>query len=103
MFECAGEEPLRRITLVDRRWGEESTTLDALIREDGTLVIENVEMGPRVEQEMGDFDHESWTYLKPEYRDTLLLRLLAERFTRHAEIREYLDAHRIAYEYDSWT
>ena len=72
---------INSITIFDEYRGEDHYILTAEIKENGDLLLEGQDLGPSVIEAFGDSDYEYWYTFKQEWKDTLLLHLLAEKFT----------------------
>jgi hypothetical protein len=90
-------EPLRTLVLADGFGDRGTNYLGAEIDAAGALVISSVESGPLCEAMRGDLDAESWLTIAPAFKDELLLRLLADRFTGAQELVSYLEEHGIPF------
>ena len=89
-------EPLRTLVLGEG-FGEHGTSyLHAELATSGALVISGQATAPMCEAMGEDLSTEVWLSLDPAWKDELLLRLLAERFTTSAELLDYLGSHGIA-------
>jgi len=92
----ARRDPLRTLVLAER-FGERGTGyLHAEVAASGALVISGQETAPLCEAMSEDLNSEVWLSLEPAWKDELLLRVLAERFTTSAELLDYLGSHGIA-------
>jgi len=105
-------EPIRTIKLIESRSEGLSVFLDAGINEQGNLELEGQDLGARVEAHWGDSDYEYWVVVPKDYKDTVLLWLLKERFDGAAaaptrfqndsEFMEWLKAKGIPYQFSSY-
>jgi hypothetical protein len=64
-------------------------TLDAFIDDKGELVIDGCDLGPSVERMWDDLDYEFAWHIPREWKDTILLRLLKDRFEAQPSWREH--------------
>jgi hypothetical protein len=91
----AQRAPVRSLALKDG-FGEGGTSyLGAEISAAGALVISAADTGPLCEAMGEDLDAESWLTIAPGWKDELLLRLLADRFSDLDEFVRYIAEHGI--------
>src|SRR5579872_2669748 len=57
---------------------------------EGEVVWEHYDAGPSTEAVYGDSDHESLLWVNKDYKDTLLLHLIADHFTDRDKFYEWL-------------
>jgi hypothetical protein len=95
-------DPLNQLVIKSEVYGEERTDLKLIIEPDGTLVMDGCDSGPRVEEAWGDSDYEYWVKVAPQWKDTVLMRLIAERFNTSSEFMEWLKNKGIPYDFDSY-
>ncbi|MBI4165859.1 MAG: hypothetical protein HY508_09015 [Acidobacteria bacterium] len=88
-----------------------SVFLNAGINERGDLELEGQDLGASVEAHWGDSDYEYWVVVPKDYKDTVLLWLLKERFDatpqtsplkNDSEFMEWLKAKGIPYQFNSY-
>lgn len=60
------------------------------IGEQGELVWEHYDAGPSTKEVYGDYDHESILWIEKNYKDTLLLHLIADHFNDREKFSEWL-------------
>ena len=89
-------EPLRTLVLGEGFGDFGTRYLHAEVATSGALVISGQETAPMCEAMGEDLNTEVWLSLEPAWKDELLLRVLAERFTTSAELLDYLGSHGIA-------
>ena len=89
---------LKKVTLADWRVEGLHHTLDGFINEKGDLLISGCDFGANIEAMWGDSDYEYAWRVPAEWKDTVLLHLLKERFLAEAEwvqhdtlFKEWLD------------
>ena len=75
--------------------------LTARIDTDGDLILDGYDSGALVEEVWGSDDYEYSLSVKAEYKDTILLNLIKERFKHDAEFRSWLEEKQIPSEF--WT
>ena len=78
------------------------TRLSAEISDNGDLIINDYCIGPFAQEMYGHDDVEADVKVKKDFKDTLLLLLLKERFDKFSEIREWLKSNGVPYKFDSW-
>ena len=93
---------INQIVLKDYRGDDVSVHLVARIDEDGDLVLEGQDVGKAVEEYWGDSDYEYVVNVKAEFKDSVLLYLIKERFTTSKDFMDWLDDKRIPKEFSSW-
>lgn len=76
--------------------------LDAVIRENGDLVLEGCDNGEMVREIWGDFDYEYWITVKADYKDTILLHLIQEKFDSESKFKEWLKEKNIPWDFTSY-
>lgn len=96
-------DKINEITLTEYKIEDISVQLVARIDEAGNLVLEGYDIGKTVEEFFGDSDYEYWLRVARDYKDTVLLWLIKERFTTSSEFRQWLDGKGIPNKFESWT
>lgn len=96
-------DKIKEITLTQYKTEDVSVQLVARIDEADNLVLEGYDIGKSVEQYWGDSDYEYWLRIARDYKDTVLLWLIKERFTTSSEFRQWLDGKGIPNKFESWT
>lgn len=76
--------------------------LDALIDDEGKLVIEGYDIGESVKEFWGDSDYEYWLRVPQEWKDTVLLLLIKERFGLSSDFKKWLEDKEIPHKFESW-
>ena len=76
--------------------------LDAVIRENGDLVLSGQDVGEFVQQVWGDWDYEYWVTVKSDYKDTVLLHLIKDKFDSETKFQEWLKSKDIPCEFTSY-
>ncbi len=89
-------ELLREITERDKRY------LDAKIDESGNLLLEGYDIGDSVEEFWGDSDYEYWLTVSHEWKDTVLLLLIKEKFKLSSDFQIWLESKEIPCKFESW-
>ena len=95
--------PIRQLTIKDEREGRDVRHLGIKIGDDGSLVLEGHDLGSTVAKFWPDDEYEYWLTVPANYRDTVLLWLIKERFSSDVEFREWLDEKGIPHEFANWT
>ncbi len=83
-------EKITSIRILEETSGEERRVQTVAIEKNGDLVVYGLDSGPFVEKYHGDGDYEYWFTVPGEYKDTILLLLLKERFSSFLEIQTWL-------------
>jgi hypothetical protein len=90
------------VVLIDEKTGSDSRQLVAKIESDGRLMLEGYDLGPEVEKYWGDSDYEYWLTVAADYKDSLLLRLLQDRFSTSSAFMDWLKSQEIPYQFSSY-
>lgn len=93
---------IKEITVWDEYKRKNHYNLIAKIDNDGNLVLDGGDIGQDVEQWWGDIDYEYWYVIKKEWKDTLLLHLLAEKFTLENTPHKWLENKEIPFDFSSY-
>ncbi len=91
----------RLIRSVDLRTDHDSL-LSASIRADGALELYGSDVGPFVRSLWGSDEYEYWWRVRKEYKDTVLLWLIKERFASETDFQAWLKEHDIPSSFGSW-
>lgn len=86
---------INKISLIESKSERISVDLSAEITDEGDLLLSGCDFGELVKERFGDFDYEYWLKVKGEYKDTILLYLIRERFANDAEFKAWLNENRI--------
>jgi hypothetical protein len=95
-------KPIKEITMLKYKSDEISVNLVAKIDDKGDLVLDGYDIGKRVEKHWGDSDYEYTLVVKADYKDTVLLWLIKERFANDSEFRAWLREKDIPNDFSSW-
>jgi hypothetical protein len=95
-------EPIKKVTMMEFKAERDSRHLDAKIDDEGNLVLEGYDIGDSVEEFWGDFDYEYWLTVSQEYKDTVLLLLIQEKFENSSAFKTWLEEKDIPHKFDSW-
>ncbi len=93
---------INQINLLDTEIEGGKSYLDAIIKENGELVLEGCDNGEMVREFWGDFDYEYWITIKKDYKDTMLLHLLKEKFDNQESLKEWLKEKNIPWDFMSY-
>jgi 6-pyruvoyl-tetrahydropterin synthase len=93
---------ISEITLIDSKSERVSVNLTAKILENGDLILEGQDLGNLVKETFGDSDYEYVLKIKAEFKDTMLLNLIKERFANDSDFRAWLDEKGILSEFWSF-
>jgi hypothetical protein len=96
-------QPIRELVIRKERWPGSYSSLEAKIDSDGQLVLDGADGGASVRDTCGDWDYEYTETVSAEWKDTVLLHLLKERFERTSDFRQWCEARRIPRKFWSWT
>ena len=93
---------INRLTLIESKTERVSVRLVARIDENGDLVLDGDDSGEVVEEVWGSDDYEYSLTVKAEFKDTVLLNLIKEKFANDSQFRTWLDAHGIPSDFESF-
>ena len=82
---------IRKITLRERRTEEDVSILEAMINDDGDLVLEGHDVGKAPQEFWGDSDYEYARVIKKQYKDKILHLLTEEQFDTNSDSKKWLD------------
>lgn len=94
--------PIDRVVLRDERDGKDTRHVEAAIDNQGDLVLSGQDLGPKVQAFFRTHEYEYFYNIPANYKDTLLLRLLEEKFKPEFLFDDWLKAHGIPYEFSNW-
>ena len=95
--------PLSELTIRDVRSEQGFSKLKVRIEPRGDLVLDGSDLGHAtgfVGAEGRDYDHT--VTVRADWRNTVLLRLMAERFTGTSKFRDWCKSHGIPADFDTW-
>ena len=93
---------LATVALAEQRDAENYRREQVSIAENGDLRIDGYDVGVASQRFWGDDDYEYWEVVAAEWKDTMLLALLGERFPDMKSLRAWLDEKAIPHSFDSW-
>jgi hypothetical protein len=93
---------IREIVMSEVRTEKDYSKLIAKIDDDGDLVLEGYDVGETPKKYWGDSDYEYWLTVNKDYKDTILLWLIKERFEDDSHFKDWLDEKGIPSKFDSW-
>jgi hypothetical protein len=93
---------IREIIMSEVRTEKDYSKLIAKIDDDGDLVLEGYDVGETPEKYWGDSDYEYWLTVNKDYKDTILLWLIKERFENDSNFKDWLDEKGIPSQFYSW-
>jgi len=93
---------INKITLIESKTEGIFVHLTARIDENGALILEGADTGDFVEAHFGKRDYEFSLTVAAEYKDTILLNLIREKFANDAEFKTWLEEKRIPGEFWSF-
>lgn len=95
-------KPITQLEIRDEKARGGYSTLLAKIDDHGALVLEGCDAGKDMEKFFGDGDFEYWLTIPAEFKDTVLLHLIKERFTSAHDMRAWLEQKGIPCEFTSY-
>jgi hypothetical protein len=93
---------INKIILIESDSERVRVRLTASINPDGDLILDGYDSGKLVEEVWGSDNYEYTLSVKAEYKDTILLNLIKERFKHDSEFRSWLDEKQIPSNFWSW-
>jgi hypothetical protein len=96
------QPPIDRIVLRDERIGSDTRHLEAAIDAGGDLVLTGQDLGPEVRKILGSDEYEYSHTIDATYKDTMLLRLLKDKFDEGMLFDDWLKEHGIPHEFHNW-
>ena len=91
-----------KITMIESKTERLAVRLTARITENGDLILEGYDSGAFVEEVLHHDDYEYSLTVKAEYKDTILLNLIREKFEHDSAFRTWLDEKGIPSEFWSF-
>ena len=96
------QPPIDGIVLRAEREGSDSRHLEGCIDDSGDLVLNGQDLGPEVRRVFGTNEYEYFYRISAAYKDTVLLKLLKEKFNDGMLFDDWLKDHGIPYEFHNW-
>jgi hypothetical protein len=93
---------IEKVTLHEKTTESDVSLEWASIESDGNLRLDGVDCGDTPLKFWGDDDYEYWLIVNKEWKDTILLLLLKERFSDFGAIRKWLDEKHIPNSFGNW-
>lgn len=93
---------INRIEIIRSKSERVSVRLTARIDERGDLILDGYDSGALVEEVWGSDDYEYSLTVKAEYKDTILLNLIKEKFANDSQFRTWLDEKRIPSDFETF-
>ena len=93
---------INEITLIESKTARLSVRLTARITGNGDLILDGYDSGEFVEETLHHDDYEYSLTVRAEYKDTILLNLIKEKFKNDSEFRTWLDEKQIPSEFWSF-
>lgn len=93
--------PLKELVINSEQHADGYSDLKVSVNERQDVVMEGVDGGQRIEELTGDWDYEYWVTVRAEWKETLLLHLLKERFADSTRFKAWLEQQNIPYEFHS--
>ena len=92
----------KEIMLKETRTETDISWLKAKIDENGNLVFEGGDIGETPEKYWGRDEYEYWRTVDKEYKDSILLLLIKDKFTSDSEFSEWLEKAGIPSKFQNW-
>ena len=93
---------IRELVVREERRGGASRRIEAAIERNGDFVLTGMAFGKIVQQVWGDPESEHTRRVAADYKDTMLLRLVKDRFGSDDEFAAWLDTHAIPHRFHRW-
>ena len=93
---------IRKIVLRERRTEKDVSILVAKIDDHDDLILEGHDVGEAPKKFWGDSDYEYYRVIKKDYKDTILLWLIKERFDTDSDFKLWLDEKGIPNQFWNW-
>lgn len=94
--------PIKTIELKDQATNGTHINVNVHISDEGDLVTDGCDSGKAPEKVFGDWDIEYFTTVKKEYKDTVLLLLIKEKFQDDFAFRSWLNVNGIPNTFINW-
>jgi len=95
-------KPIERILLWERKTDNYSGCLDAFVADNGDLEMSGFHAGDGVKDFFNREDYEYSVTVPKEYKNTVLLWLVKEKFDNDLDFKKWLDKKAIPNELDVW-
>ena len=95
-------KPIKTIVIYDDKTADGHNVLTAKISDSGDLVLEGVDAGKDVEKFFGDSDYEYWLTISKDFKETILLHLIKERFSSVHDMKKWLEEKEIPFTHTSY-
>ena len=84
-------KPIKELVIYDDKTADGYNVLTAKIGDNGDLILEGIDAGKDVEKFFGDSDYEYWLTMSKDFKETLLLHLIKERFSSVHDLKAWLE------------
>jgi hypothetical protein len=95
-------DPIRELVILSDRFADSYSELLVKIDDEGRLVLYGADAGERVREIWGDWDYEYSETVPAEWKETVLLHLIKERFAATSDFRVWCEERGIPSEFWSW-
>jgi hypothetical protein len=95
-------QPIKELVIYDDKTADGYNALTAKIGDNGDLILAGVDAGKDVEKFFGDSDYEYWLTMPQEFKETILLYLIKERFSSVHDMKAWLEEKEILCTYTSY-
>lgn len=93
---------INEIILIDSRTESVRVRLTARIEHNGDLILDGYDSGKLVEDVWGSDDYEYSLTVKADYKNTILLNLIKEKFANDSQFRTWLDEKGIPSDFETF-
>ena len=94
-------QPKKDLVIYDDKTFDSYHGLTAKIGDNGDLILEGIDAGKDVEELFGDSDFEYWLTIPKDFKETILLHLIKERFTSAHDMKAWLEQKEIPATFES--
>ena len=95
-------KPIKKLLIRHDQMDDGYSELAVAIDESGSITLEGVDAGEEVRRVFGDWDYEYWLTVAPEYRESVLLHLVKDRFSSVHEVQKWLEDREIPFDFMSF-
>lgn len=95
-------EKIKEITLWERKDTQNYSHDKVRIEENGRICFDSYDIGQLPNQAWNHDDYEYNTYVEAEWKDSILLLLLKEKFSTNADFQKWANHKQLPYTTSSW-
>jgi hypothetical protein len=95
-------QPIKEIIIYDDKTVDGYNVLTAKIGDNGDFILEGIDAGKDIENFFGDSDYEYWLTISKDFKETILLRLIKERFSSMRDMKAWLEEKEVPFDLTSY-